>query len=325
MTGLTVDVRAFEAGDEERWLEAHSRAVRAAGGGPERQLAELRWRYGAAPRGARVAFALDPAGGTIAGVAATRHRARLEGNEVTWLEVGDLFNDFAARSGLGRARAVRAAGEAFAEAFGGFPPDKHPVMYGVPNRRALRLGLSALDWEVLRSENELVLDLSRALPEASREIEPADVVRFPPEVERAFLGFAEGRAALLVRDAAYLNWRYAERPGPDFTRLLARRGSEPVGYAVARGGVLYDWGARADDEAVVRSLLHGLVTRARRAGATTLAAVFPDTAPEWQLFQRAGFRVRGTREFLCFRSFQRPAIMSWLFQNWFYTRGDTLR
>jgi len=49
----------------------------------------------------------------------------------------------------------------------------------------------------------------------------------------------------------------------------------------------------------------------------------PDTSPEWRLFQRLGFRVRGTRDYLCFRSFQRPAIMSWVFKNWSYTRGDT--
>jgi hypothetical protein len=29
--------------------------------------------------------------------------------------------------------------------------------------------------------------------------------------------------------------------------------------------------------------------------------------------------------YLCFRSFQRPAIMSWLFHHWSYSRGDTLR
>ena len=41
--------------------------------------------------------------------------------------------------------------------------------------------------------------------------------------------------------------------------------------------------------------------------------------------QRLGFHVGPTREFLCFRSFQRPAIMSWLFKHWCYSRADTLR
>lgn len=325
MTAFTLEVRAFQPGDEDLLLTGHERAVRSAGGGPTRALAELRWRYGAAPHGARVAFARDGAGEVIAGIAATRHRARLEGTEVHWLEVGDLFHDFAHGRGLARARPLRAAGEAFTEAFGGFPPDKHPVLYGLPNRRAHRFGLRVLEWEVLRSENELVLDLARAPAEAGREVEVQPVERFPADVERAFEAFAAGRAAILVRDAAMLNWRYAERPGEPCTRLLARRSGEPVGWAVERAGLLLDWGARPDDTPTVAALLHGATASARRAGARTLAAVFPDTAPEFQLFQRLGFRVRGTREILCFRSFQRPAIMSWLFQHWSYTRGDTLR
>ncbi|HEX6883951.1 MAG TPA: hypothetical protein VF530_11265 [Planctomycetota bacterium] len=325
MTAFTLEVRPFRPGDEELLLAGHERALRSAGGGPARERAELRWRYGAAPHGACVALALDPQGQALAGLAATRHRALLEGSEVHWLEVGDLFQDFARGGGLARAQPLRAAGEAFAETFGGFPPEKHPVLYGLPNRRAHRFGLRVLEWEVLRSENELVLDLARALPAPGRAVAVEEVARFPAEVERAFAGFAAGRGAILVRDAALLNWRYAERPGEPCAKLLARRGGEPVGWAVERGGLLLDWGVRPDDEAAVAALLQGAATCARRGGARALAAVFPDTAPEFQLFQRLGFRVRGTREYLCFRSFQRPAIMSWLFQHWSYTRGDTLR
>jgi hypothetical protein len=64
---------------------------------------------------------------------------------------------------------------------------------------------------------------------------------------------------------------------------------------------------------------------ARAAGARELTLVTPDPLPEWLLYQRLGFRVRGTSEYLCFRSFQRPAIMSWLFHHWSYSRGDTQR
>src|SRR5688572_17348788 len=320
MAGFHVEARAFRAGDEELLLAGMERAARAAGGGPRRELAELRWRYGAAPHGACVALALDEHGEPLAGVCATRHRARLEGRECFWLEVGDLFNDFARGAGLARARPLLAAGKAFAEAFGGFAPEKHPLMYGLPDRRAHRLGLRHLDWEVLRSENELVL-AARA-PAAPADVTIEELRSFPAEVERAFPGWAAERPAVLVRDAAYLNWRYVEGPGQHNALALARRGSEPVGHAVLGGGQLLDWGAPPADGPVV----HALLAWARaRAGKAPLTAVVPDSAPEWLLFQRLGFRVRGTREYLCFRSFQRPAIMSWLYQHWSYSRGDTLR
>jgi hypothetical protein len=320
---LLVEARRFEPGDEEQLAEGFERSAGA--GATRRSLAELRWRYGAAPHGACVAFARDASGTVLAGIAATRHRARLEQSEVFWLEVGDLFNDFARSAGLARARGLLAAGKAFAETFGGFPPDRHPVMYGLPSRRAHRIGLAALEWEVLRSENELVLDLARASLPAAPEVEPAEVARFPEEIARASAAAAAGRSALLLRDAAYLNWRYVERPGASFALALARRGAEPVGFAVLRAGVLHELCAAAEDEPVRRALLSWAAARTRAEGGATLAAVVPDTAPEFLLLQRAGFRVHGTREYLCFRSFQRPAIMSWLYQHWSYSRGDTLR
>jgi hypothetical protein len=323
MPAFHVEARSFRPGDEELLLAGLERAARASGGGARRELAELRWRYGAAPHGACAAFALDRSAAPAAGVCATRHRVRFEGGDVFWLEVGDLFNDFAQAAGLARARALLLAGRVFAETFGGFAPEKHPVMYGTPGRRAHRLGLRHLEWEVLRSENELALDLAGPASASGADVSVEEVARFPQDVERAFTGWAAARAAVLVRDAAYLNWRYAERPGARCALALARRGGEPVGHAVLSGGRLLDWGAPPEDEPVVRALLGW--ARARARGHARLTAVVPDSAPEWLLFQRLGFRVLGTKEYLCFRSFQRPAIMSWLFQHWSYSRGDTLR
>src|SRR5262245_51160785 len=228
MSAVHVEARPFRRGDEELLLAGLEQARRAAGGVPRRELSELRWRYAAAPHGACAAFALDDHELAVAGVCATRHRVRFEGREAFWLEVGDVFNDFERGAGLVRARGLLAAGKAFAEAFGGPAPEKHPVMYGTPDRRAHRIGLRHLEWEVLRSENELVLEPHRAaLPDAAG-VQVAELERYPSEVERAFQVCAGERAAILVRDAAYLNWRYAGRPGPGFDLALARRGGEPV-------------------------------------------------------------------------------------------------
>ena len=40
---------------------------------------------------------------------------------------------------------------------------------------------------------------------------------------------------------------------------------------------------------------------------------------------RGAGRARGTDEYLVFKSFQKPYVMSWLFANWYYTQGDTQR
>jgi len=222
MPGLRVEARPFAAGDEALLLDGLERARRAAGAGSTPSLESLRWRYASAPHGACLALALE---GTqpVAGLCATRQRVRFQGAEVHWLEVGDLFNDFAHGRGLVRARGLLDAGKAFAESFGGFAPEKHPVVYGLPNRRAHRLGLRHLEWEVLRSENELFLELAEVGEGPRSDLAAEEVQRFPDDVHDAFEGWAEGREAVLIRDAAYLNWRYVERPGAAFELALVGR------------------------------------------------------------------------------------------------------
>ena len=51
--------------------------------------------------------------------------------------------------------------------------------------------------------------------------------------------------------------------------------------------------------------------------------VFPETAPEWQAFQRAGFHAAGTRYFVAGRSWVKKVKIRALFETWFTTLGDT--
>ncbi|MEQ1894992.1 MAG: hypothetical protein ABL998_20825 [Planctomycetota bacterium] len=322
---FTVETRAFRAGDE-RWLAAAlERARAAAGGGRCRDEQWLGWRYAAAPHGGVLAVARDERGVELAGLVATRRRVRFEGQEVFWLELGDLWNDFSRGGGLARARPLLAAGTAFAEAFCGFAPEKHPLVYGLPNRRAHRIGLAKLEWEVLRSENELALDLARPLPSPPPDVQLEEPARFPLEIEIAFLRHAEGRGALLWKDAAVLHWSHVARPGARAELALVRRASEPVGFAVHERGRMLEFATAAGDASARLALVAWAAARARAAGAARLTAVLPDTAPEFLALQQLGFRVGPTCEFLCFRSFQRPAIMSWLFKHWSYSRADTQR
>lgn len=324
MAEANVIVRAYSDQDEALLFGGLERAASGLRG-RSRTRASLRWRYGRAPHGACVALASDREGRIAAGIAATRHRALLEGQEVFFLEVGDLFNDFARGAGLDRARALIAAGKALAETLGGPAPEKHPVMFGLPERRAHRLGLKHLEWEVLRSENVLRASPEALASPAGAGIEIDEVERFPAEIEGPFLRFAQGRGALIVRDPARLNWRYCEHPEHRCEIALARRAGECLGYAVHRDGWIVDWIVPPEERGAAGELLAWSSTRARAAGREGLSLVVPDTAPEWLLFQELGFRVHGLREYLCFRSFQRPAIMSWLFKRWYYTRGDTDR
>ncbi len=321
-----VSARRYAADDGERLVAGLRRAAASARSAQAVRSAEnARWRYASAPDGAEVAFALDAGGRALAGIAGTRRRALLEGTEVAFLEIGDVFNDFEQRPGLARARALLAAGAAFAETFGGPAPEKCPVMYGLPDRRAHRIGLRRLEWEVLRSENELRAPLGSLPALPAPEIALEEAPRFPPEVADLFRGFAASRPAILVRDRAVLDWRYAEHPEREYAIGLARRAGELAGYAVYHEGWLHDWIVPPGVASSGDALLAWAAGRARDEGRSALSVSVPDTAPEWLVFQERGFRAVGARGFFAFRSFQRPAIMSWLFKHWYYTRGDVER
>ncbi len=75
--------------------------------------------------------------------------------------------------------------------------------------------------------------LSKSAPSAgSLRIERAE--RFDSGVDRLWEKVRETYGILGVRNERYLNWRYVEKPGNRYHRLIALRGGETVGFAVLK-------------------------------------------------------------------------------------------
>lgn len=311
-------------------LEALNRGRLAAGLAP-RSLALWSW-WLACPDGACVGHVRDGDGAVRALIVGLRHGARLRDESVRFLEVVDVFNAFELGAGLSRAKHLLALGRAFADEYGG-PAPAHPVMYGVPTRRAHRLGLRHLGFEILRSENKLCIDPDAIPPAPSGGAQVEEPERFPAGVESVFLTAMEGREAVLVRDAERLDWRFRAHPEHGYRCAVARRGEELCGHAVylcsgwdgAEQGLLCEWMVPVGDGEARHALLAWAAARAREDGVERLTVAVPERSPEWAVFQDIGFRVHGTHDYLVFRSFQKPYVMSWLFQHWFYTLSDSQR
>jgi len=60
----------------------------------------------------------------------------------------------------------------------------------------------------------------------------AEVSRFATAHDALWLRMAAELDCAVIRDAAYLNWKYVDRPGADFVRLELRRGASVDGVAV---------------------------------------------------------------------------------------------
>lgn len=101
----------------------------------------------------------------------------------------------------------------------------------------------------------------------------------------------------IIRDRAWVDWRFLAAPSADYQLFLARRNGRPAGYIATRlttdgpvvKGLIVEWLAPAGDEAVRRTLLgHALDYLAVHGAQSAATQAVPDT-PDHVLLRRAGF------------------------------------
>src|SRR5262245_54294921 len=204
-------------------------------------------------------------------------------------------------------------------------------MWGLPVPVAYRIGRKQLKYELVRQQHKLVAPLAGLAPRAGAGVEVRAPTAFPEETDALFARFARERAGLAVRDRAQWRWRFEENPHHRYRIGAAWRGGDLAGLALFRkgsfdleeDGLLVDWMVPQADEEARGALLAWARAAALEEGCARLVTLFPDTAPEWLLFQRAGFRVHATRYFLVAWSFSTRHDLAWMRRHWYYTLGDT--
>jgi hypothetical protein len=331
------EIRPYRPGDEHAILEAFNRCFAAVDPGfTPRSLEAWRWQYLENPAGHRISLAVAETGEVISQYAGIPQRMRLDGQPATFTQAVDSMTDPRFRRGLKKPGFFVLTGYPFAQNFGGPPPERDPVMWGLPVPVAWRIGKAYLQYQLIRNVNQLVLDLEqepRRLASASNLALEQGLASsgLPNGIEGLFERFAAGRLAIGLRDQAYLRWRFQTRPGHDYRWIAARRGGELVGlllwrdceFDLKRAANVAEFLVAPGDLAVGDALLAELAQTARTLGLTRVQALFPDSAPEWLQFQQRGFLVVPTRYFLVGRDYIKRCEMRWLYQHWYYSLGDT--
>jgi hypothetical protein len=109
------------------------------------------------------------------------------------------------------------------------------------------------------------------------------------------------RTVAVVKDSAYLNWRYVRCPDRRYVRLAAYRGDRPEGLIVYRSGAprhdafLLELLARDDDPETMRVLLSTALGELRRQKAGLVSASFPTTSRAAAVLNETGFKPWGSR------------------------------
>jgi len=323
-------VREYRPGDEHSILPAFNRVFSAIDRTFEpRTMEEWRWRYQQNPAGWRILIAITPEGEVVAQQAGLPVRVVHRGEAHVWNQVVDSFADPRHLRSLKHVNLFLACAQPFNQLYGGLPP-KALYMYGMPVRRAYRIGQKFLGYQVLREQLVLEVDAAQAGRAAAGGVAVEEVTRFPEAMAELFERARAPFASIAVRDAAFLNWRFADRPGHRYRMALARTpAGRLAGYSVAalgdfdlqRSGLLVDWLVDPAYPEAGRALRAWLAEWARGAGIERIRALFPETCADFAVFQEEGYRAAKTSYVTVGGTYTRGHTLT-LYWGWYYTLAE---
>lgn len=227
-------LRAAADGDAPAILDAFNRVFR-----EKRSLAQWRWIYRDAPDGAEIMLCVAADGAVAAHYGAVRHRALLDGRPLRVAVMRDVFSERAYRGVRNGRRGVMAETiDAFFERWTG--PGRIAFGYGFSNPRGFGIGRRLLKYRPFAGWWYGAATLRRELgarPVASgAAVTVGELKRFDERFDRLWRRDAERYRFAVVRDAAFLNWRFRDAPEADYwcwscAPFLSREAS---GYLVVR-------------------------------------------------------------------------------------------
>jgi hypothetical protein len=123
------------------------------------------------------------------------------------------------------------------------------------------------------------------------------VERAGPEFDQLWRRCGADVVASVVRDAAWVNWRYLDAPALDYHVLLAERAGQPVGYAAYRvevhntgaAGFVAELFAAQADAPARRTLIAETLAALRRADADNAITLAVPGSPLERDLRSAGF------------------------------------
>jgi hypothetical protein len=330
-------VRTYEPGDEAAILQMFERVH-----GRPRSLDEWRWQFRAGPEGPALIYLLDHRGTAVGHQAAIPFAAWIDGRHARLALGCDtmILPEHRGQGGVGRlVQAFLAEPHGF-DARLGFPTDRTADLV---RRHGGGLLLGSLPkWvRLLTGPRELgaggrlatpIVKLHgrlASLPSPRLEVTALDDLgRGVDELASESRSFAP---CIRIRDAAYLRWRWQERPGAQWTILGVHRERELSGLAVIgvqdspigpRGRVV---DVLARDSQSLRALLCEAVRRLAAAGCERVVCEYKDPRP-WarRAFLRAGFVPLGGDLTIVGRALsERAGQVPESLGAWYLTRGDT--
>ena len=174
-----------------------------------------------------------------------------------------------------------------------------------------------------------LLKAIRQLPSLARRartsqldgIEDVPAGELPRECDALWESVQNGYGRIVVRDYAYLKWKYADHPSGDYRALLARSDDRLCAVGIYRRGYrrarFVDYLGRAEDADVKSRLIGAFMLKSRRS---RFFNIITSDREFKECVRRLGFQLYESRPQFCVRSsllIERPA------ERWFLMTGDS--
>lgn len=315
-------VRDADANDHHALLALHHAAFAS-----RWTPAEWRHRYGGSPLGrSRITGAFDADGRCQAAFGGVLLRCRIGESEVVACRGGDVAVAPQLRATAAGPRLLLRVCQAFVQ---GFLGTSVALIFGFPNQSLLRTLTHQCGYDVLGDVLWLARPAATSLPSA--DTRTTVTKSCPDDAEGLLAAMLARRDVGLVRDRAYLRWRYEHNPRGKYVFVVARDdGGAPRGALVVRcdgphdaSVIVTEWLVPADDADTTEALLAAVADVARGLGRTDIVTCVAGSAPDFgRLQHRHGFRVVVSSYQMIFRSFTRAVTRNHLFERWRLSAGD---
>lgn len=318
-------IRPYRPGDEQQILSLFRRVF-----GIERTIEHWRWKYQRNPLGHYTLVVESPSGELVGHYGGLPVRIAWDEKTVVMPQIVDAMLDPRVRRGLRRPGVFAILVNQYIAGLGQMAGG-----YGFPTPEHLRAGKRLAGFVPLGPVPLLSkpLDAGSTLGDRGTFFvivhEEADLdARMDSLWRRCYLE----RPVAIIRNAAYLRWRYLECPDVRYHFLVAqRRFSRTIlGLAVLRLGwqthpiaCLVDWLVPSSSAAVGGALLAYAERMAGAAGMKSLQAWFPPASRQFHFLLEAGFRCEATPYELVALSADPSISLEWARDRWYYTMGDS--
>jgi hypothetical protein len=331
-------VRPWRPGDETSLLALFNSVF--GEGDPNftpRTLAQWEWLYRRNPAGTQIVVGVEADGTVISHYACLPARAQVDGEIVVAGQGVDSMVRADYRRGLKREGAFLATARGYFDHFGRWPTCAFG--YGFPNRAAYPIGVRLIGYlPVFRPLATLYRNFFEAGDDdaVGREFAgAADVVevdRFGAVADELWRRVAPAYPFALVRDGAYLDWRYADCGWLGYRRFVVRekQGGAVRALFVTRANwqrlpiqAVVDWLGEPGDAAALALALRTATRLARTGNQARVEAWFPEASPQFAHALANGFKSEPCQYALCVMLYREQPTLEWIKPRWYFTMGDS--